>query len=53
VTLAAALEREDAAAWPGVADQHRDSQEELTAAADGLITVTARDDPARGPGWPC
>ena len=28
-------------------DQHRDSLEELTAAADQLITVTARDDPAR------
>jgi hypothetical protein len=47
VTLVAALEREDAAAWPGMVEQHRDSLEELTAAADGLIAVTARDDPAR------
>src|SRR5215472_8389554 len=34
VTLAAALEREDAAAWPGMVHQHRDSLEKLTAAAD-------------------
>jgi hypothetical protein len=47
VTLVGALEREDAAAWPGMVEQHRDSLEELTAAADRLIAVTARDDPAR------
>lgn len=47
VTLVAALEREDAAAWPGMAELHRDSLEELTAATDGLIAVTRRDDPAR------
>jgi hypothetical protein len=52
VTLAAALEREDTAVWPGMAGRHRDGQEELTAAADGLITVTARDDPARGRAGP-
>lgn len=47
VTLVAALEREDAAAWPGMAEQHRDSLQELTQAADALIAVTAWDDPAR------
>jgi len=47
VMLVAALEREDAAAWPGMVEQHRDSLEELTAATDGLIAVTGRDDPAR------
>ena len=45
--LVAALEREDAAARPGMVEQHRDSLEELTAATDGLIAVTGRDDPAR------
>ena len=43
----AALEREDAGAWAGMVEQHRESLEELTGAADGLIAVTGRDDPAR------
>ena len=47
VTLVAALEREDAAAWRGMVEQHRESLEELTGAADQLIAVTARDHPAR------
>ena len=45
--LAAALEREDAAAWRGVVGQHRERLEELSGAADRLIAVTGRDDPAR------
>ena len=48
VTLVAALEREDAASRPGMVDQHRESLEELTAAADAVIGVMAGDDP----GWP-
>jgi hypothetical protein len=47
VTLVAALEREDAVARAGMVEQHRDSLAELTEAADGLIAVTARDDPSR------
>jgi len=47
VTLVAALEREDAAAWRGMVEQHRESLEELTAAADAVIAVTGRDDPGR------
>jgi hypothetical protein len=47
VTLVAALERENAAAWRAMVDQHRESLEELTGAADRLIAVTTRDDPAR------
>jgi hypothetical protein len=47
VTLVAAMEREDAAAWRGMLKQHRESLEEMTAAADGVIAVTARDDPGR------
>jgi hypothetical protein len=47
VTLVAALEREDAVAWAGMVERHRESLEELTGAADGLIAVTGRDDPAR------
>jgi hypothetical protein len=47
VTLVAALEREDAAAWRGMVEQHRESLEELTAAVDAVISVTGRDDPGR------
>jgi hypothetical protein len=47
VTLVAALEREDAVARPGMVEQHRESLEELTGAADAVIAVTARDDPGR------
>ena len=47
VTLVAALEREDAAARPGMADQHRESLAGLTAAADAVIGVAAGDDPGR------
>ena len=47
VTLVAALEREDAAAWRGMVEEHRESLESLTAAVDGLIAVTGRDDPGR------
>jgi phage tail sheath gpL-like len=47
VTLVAAMEHEDAAAWRGMVGQHRESLEELTAAADGVIAVTLRDDPGR------
>lgn len=47
VTLVAALEREDAAAWPGMVKQHWESLEELTGAAGRLTAVTARDDPDR------
>ena len=35
VTLVAALEREDAAAWRGMVEQHRESLEELTARRTG------------------
>lgn len=47
VTLVAPLEREDEAAWPGMVNQHWESLEELTSAADGLIAVNGRDDPVR------
>ena len=47
VTLVAALEREDAAAWRGMVERHRESLEELTGAADAVIAVTARGDPGR------
>jgi hypothetical protein len=47
VTLVAAMEREDAAAWRGMVEQHRESLEELAAAVDGVIAVTLRDDPGR------
>lgn len=47
VTLVAALEREDSAAWPGMVEQHRRSLRELTSAADRVIAGTARDDPGR------
>jgi phage tail sheath gpL-like len=47
VTLVAAREREDAAAWRGMVERHRESLEELTAAVDGVIAVTPRDDPGR------
>jgi hypothetical protein len=47
VTLVAAMEREDAAAWRGMVEQHRESLEELAAAVDGVIAVTGRDDPGR------
>lgn len=47
VTLVAALEREDAAAWRGMVEEHRESLESLTAAVDGLIAATGGDDPGR------
>jgi hypothetical protein len=47
VTLVAALEREDGAAWRGMVERHRESLEELTAVADRVIAVTGRDDPGR------
>jgi hypothetical protein len=47
VTLVAALEREDAAAWHGMVERHRESLEVLTGAADRVIAVTGRDDPGR------
>jgi hypothetical protein len=47
VTLVAALEREDAAARPGMVERHRGCLEELTAAVDRVISGTARDDPDR------
>jgi hypothetical protein len=47
VTLVAALEREDAAAWRGMLDEHRESLVELTGAVDRLIAVTGREDPDR------
>jgi hypothetical protein len=47
VTLVAALEREDAAARPGMAEQHRSCLAEMTGAADGVIAATPRDDPGR------
>jgi hypothetical protein len=47
VTLVAALKREDAAAWRGMVARHRECLEEMTAAADGVIAVTPRDDPGR------
>jgi hypothetical protein len=47
VTLVAALEREDAAAWHGMVEQHVESLEEMTAAIDGANAVTPRDDPGR------
>jgi hypothetical protein len=47
VTLVAALEREDAAARPGMVERHRERLEEMTGAADGVIASTPRDDPDR------
>jgi hypothetical protein len=47
VTLVAALELEDAAAWRGMVERHRESLEELTGAADRVMAVTGRDDPGR------
>ena len=47
VTLVAALEREDAAARPGMVEQHRACLSEMVLAADGVIAVTPRDDPGR------
>jgi hypothetical protein len=47
VTLVAALEREGPAVRRGMVEQHRESLVELTGAADGVIAVTARDDPGR------
>lgn len=47
VTLVAALEREEAGAWQGMVEQHRQSVEELTAATDRVIAVTGRDDAGR------
>jgi len=47
VTLVAALEKEDAAARPGMVEQHRSCLAEMTGAADGVIAATPRDDPGR------
>jgi hypothetical protein len=47
VTLVAALEREDAAAWRGMVEWHRESLEKLTGAADRVMAVTGRGDPGR------
>jgi hypothetical protein len=47
VTLVAALEREDAAAWREMVEQHQVSLEELTAGVDAVIAVTGRNDPGR------
>ncbi|MBV9651786.1 MAG: hypothetical protein JO296_16860 [Pseudonocardiales bacterium] len=47
VTLVAALEREDAVARPGMVEQHRECLEQMTAVADRVIAVTARDDLSR------
>jgi hypothetical protein len=47
VTLVAALEREAAAARPGMVEQHRACLAEMVGAADGVIAVTPRDDPGR------
>ena len=47
VTLVAALERENAAARPGMVEQHRECLEAMTGAADEVIAVTQRDDPGR------
>ena len=41
------MEREDAAAWRGMVEQHRESLAELTGAVDAVIAVTGRDDPDR------
>ena len=51
VTLVAALKREDAAAWRGMVARHRECLEKMTAAADGVIAVTPRDDPGQGWRW--
>lgn len=47
VTLVAALEKEDAAARPGMVEQHRACLAEMVDAADGVIAATPRDDPGR------
>ena len=47
VTLVAALEKEDAAARPGMVGQHRECLEAMTGAAYEVIAVTQRDDPGR------
>ena len=47
VTLAQALEREDAAVWLGMVLRHRERLEELTAAVDRVISQTVWDDPDR------
>src|SRR6266567_3259588 len=47
VTLVAALEKEDAAAWPGMVEQHRACLAEMVDAADDVIAATPRDDPGR------
>jgi len=44
VTLVAALEREDAPARPGMVAGHRECLARLTAAADGMLAVTSRDE---------
>jgi hypothetical protein len=44
VTLVAALEREDASARDGMVARHRECLARLTAAADGTIWATSRDE---------
>jgi hypothetical protein len=47
VTLVAALEKEDAAARPGMVERHRACLAEMVLAADGVIAATRGDDPGR------
>ncbi len=47
VTLVAALEKEDAAARPGMVERHRACLSEMVLAADGVIAATQGDDPGR------
>jgi hypothetical protein len=44
VTLVAALEREDASARAGMVARHRECLARLTAAADGMLSATSRDE---------
>ncbi|MCA1836207.1 MAG: hypothetical protein LC721_07740 [Actinobacteria bacterium] len=54
VTLVAALEGDDAEVRAGMVQRHRECLDELTGAADHVIAVTRREDPAgRGRGWRC
>ncbi len=47
MTLVAALEKEDAAARPGMVGRHRACLSEMVLAADGVIAATQGDDPGR------
>jgi hypothetical protein len=47
VTLVAALGREDAAARPGMVEQHRACLSAMVGAADRVIASTPVDDPSR------